>query len=313
MVMVRGYGPIPFISDWRVNDLSEERPMPTEHVNEEWGLKPYDWSKRKKRVLQNMPNVKTWVQPIGYTQAFWHQARWLANDPKREVLYLIETQNLDLAPQWAEFAANGLESGSMTASEAGLYTGDIAHGDPNHDYSLALADTFESGRKERWSRERDYQTWHTTPAQRATRFTTDDGQSAIRAHYGTQFTEEELLAMLDRPTPERPPPLTREQQTDQEWLDTLEQDATREAFRILDEEQRYYDECGVDYAGSEPCPYQELEGWLGDPLCKNGKSPIIEDDEIADWADCPRCHGTGLIQAELGTTLTTIDEDWLLE
>jgi len=219
-------------------------------------IPPYDWSEREKGVMRRMPNVLRWVQPFGSTIPY--EKSHNSGDASRELAWLIKTQHMDIAPQWAEFAANGLKAGSLQNAENGA---EENIGYDELDFSQALAEKYTNGRRERWAMERDYQTWHTTPVRRLDVTDLPDGKCTARARWGSEFTFDELRAAIKRhkaakvaPAPE---PITFEWEPEQEWLDELEHDAHRDTSRIADEKARY-DEDREEYASGAPCPMQEI-------------------------------------------------------
>jgi len=290
--------------------------MPVENVPE--GHKPYHWHERREAVMARMPNVLNWVQPIGSTVPY--QKRMTDGDESRELAWLIRTQHMDLAPQWQEFAANGLHASSLI-DENGEMQQDISEEDTrDENYSLALAAMYETGRREQFAHDRDYQTWHTSPVRRAWTGETTDGKVTAKARWGSEFTEEELMHFIEnfkvaRDTPD-PEPLTQQWSDELDWLDTLDRDPQRDEFRISDEQERY-DEDRVGYAAGDTCP-NTFVIIAGTAQCDNGAAPVYDMPDgmfgpivLIDWADCPTCQGTGLVQSLLGTTISALDEDIL--
>ncbi len=286
-------------------DQSIDSPMPDEHVDA--GHLPYHWEERKEKVMKRMPNVLNWVQPFGSTVAY-HASNVNANSSK-ELAWIMSTQHMDLAPQWQEFAANGIRAGSLNNQENGVEE-NIDY--PDLELSTALADVYISGRREQWARERDYQTWHTTPIRRADVRPTESGKFTAKPRWGSEFTRDELLhlirqtkAALAQPDPE---PLTKEWSDDRDWLNDLDRDNARDAFRIQDEIDRY-DEDRIGYAAGEPCPWSTVIA-LDIVMCQSGQSPVFDENyEVADWAPCPICHGDAIVQNVIGTTMSTVDGD----
>jgi len=256
----------------------------------------YDWSKRKDIATRNMPNVLHWVLPIGYVEPYRPTGH--KGDASRELAWLMKTQDMEIPPQWAELAANGIEATSLTDETGGEREDIDENSCRDENYSLALAQTYEQGRRERWTRERDEQTFRTTPARRCRIWVNEEGKRTIQAMYGSRWTREELLAMLKR----GPSPINTEP-----W------DEYRETFDIEDQESRV----GLStYDNTDPCPQQQvyyhgMNMWQPVPMCKDGKAPVIESDEtgeyVDEWVNCPTCQGTGRVLNMLGFNLTIVD------
>ncbi len=268
---------------------------------------PYDWEKRKAGVMARFKNVPNWVQPFGYTTAYAiKELPCLAadeQDQQQELTYLISTQNLELAPLWAELAANGLTAFSKDAPKEGengeTEVGDVP--DVNLD-SVGLALIYSGGRAEAFAKERDYQTWHTTRPRRAHRVVNEAGQRGIVPRLGSVFSKEELQAMLSRKTRE-----TKDEGEVGLWLDALPLTPERNEFHAEDAEARYTAGRG-GYGAGDPCPRTKDKRADGTPLCVNGRVPITEDGIITDEDDCPSCNGEGTVMGLLGSALLATDE-----
>lgn len=293
---VQGPAPLP-----KVAYQSPERPPCTTRV------RPYDWSKRKEGVMARFKNVSNWVQPIGYVAPYVPAAlpgkSLSEQDREKELTYLISTQDLDLAPMWAELAANGLTAFSKDASmenEDGeeSETGDVPEtvGD-----MVALAIQLENGRREQFARERDYANWHTANVRRAVRVTNAEGKRGIVPKPGSVFTRPELQEMLSR----KPAEHVEEGEVGK-WLDSLVQPD----FEAEDQLARYEADRTKGFTSGEPCPDTRQKRADGTPLCQSGRVPITDEDgEVFDFDDCPTCGGNGSVLSLLGMDLPAVDSE----
>lgn len=294
-------------------------PLPPERVSR--GHKPYDWQRRKDGVMRRFKRVKQWVLPLGFAEAWffepidpiiiiqrdpytagslglwWALLRFYAREI--ELGWLMQTQEQEIAPESAILAANGVEATTLDYEMGTEIEDNII--------STAISDVYGGGRAEQWAKERDYQTWHTTPCRRARVKLLPDGRRSIEPNYGSEWSKEELLAILRRP-PAQP--------------DNTHWEESREEFEVEDQEARYQDERGLDYAASDPCPWSTVE-YDGTVLCDKGRAPIygnVKDKrtgtitiEVVDTGECQLCHGSGQVPATLGLALPAIwDEDFPL-
>jgi hypothetical protein len=254
-----------------------------------------------------MRNIKNWVQPIGYTGPFVPKelpGKSLSQQEREaELTYLISTQHLDLAPMWAELAANGIPAFSkdspVETEEGDVEVGDVPAETPE---SLALAQIIDGGRAEAFARERDYQTWNTTLPRRALAIERD-GRRGIVPKPGSIFATEELQAMLAR----KPKRRVDEGEVGF-WLDSLGLSEDRSEFEAEDQLARY-ERDRLGYASGEPCPETRQQRADGTPLCQNGIVPITIDGEVAYYEECPTCNGDASVMGILGTTLDITDSE----
>jgi hypothetical protein len=292
---VQGPEPLP-----KVTYQSPERPAPTTRV------RPYDWSKRQEGVMSRFKNVSNWVQPIGYVAPYEVPAlpgKSLSDiDREKELTYLISTQDLDLAPMWAELAANGLtafskdatfetEDGEAEVGDVPETTGDL----------VALAIQLENGRREQFARERDFANWNTAAPRRAQRVVNAEGKRGIVPKPGSIFTRDELQALLARKPAE-----TVEEGEVGKWLDSIVQPD----FDAEDQLARYETDRTKGFTSGEPCPDQRQKRADGSPLCQSGRVPITDEDgEVFDFDDCPTCGGNGSVLSLLGMDLPVVDSE----
>ena len=265
---------------------------------------PYDWAKRRDGVMARFKSVRNWVQPIGYIAPYEPKPlpgkSLTQQDRDKELTYLIETQHLDLAPMWAELAANGLtaysKDSTVTTEDGEVESGDVpeALGD-----NSALARQYESGRKEQFARETDYAAWHTPRGQRRAQFVTnDEGKRGVIPKPGSVFTKPELQAMLARRPVEKP-----EEGEVGEWLDSL----PAHDFETDDQLARYEADRHTGFNSGEPCPEQQQTRIDGSPLCQKGEVPVTIDGEVHYYEECPTCGGNGSVLSLLGCDLPVVD------
>jgi hypothetical protein len=256
--------------------------------------------------MSRFKNVSNWVQPIGYVAPYEPPVLPGKDagtvDREKELTYLIKTQDLELAPMWAELAANGLTAFSKDKSIENE-DGENEPGDvpvPSADGS-ALAAAFENGRREQFARERDYANWHTAAPRRAQRVTNAQGKQGIVPKPGSVFTRPELQEMLSRKPVEKP-----EEGEVGEWLDSL----ARPDFEALDQLARYEEDRHKGFTSGEPCPAIHESREDGSPLCQAGIVPVTDEDgEVFDYEDCPTCGGNGSVLSVLGMDLPVVDAD----
>jgi len=270
---------------------------------------PYDWAKRRDGVMARFKNVSNWVQPIGYIAPYEPPAlpgKSLSEiDREKELTYLVRTQELELAPMWAELAANGLTAfskDSPVATEDGdAEVGDVAPQAEHHATdSLALAIQLENGRREQFARERDYASWHTTSPRRADFVTNEAGQRGIVPRPGSVFTKPELQELLARKPVEQP-----DEGEVGEWLDSL----PANDFETDDQLVRYEEDRHRGFNSGQPCPETEKTRLDGSPLCQNGEVPVTIDGEVHYYEDCPTCGGNGSVLSLIGCDLPVTDTD----
>jgi hypothetical protein len=280
---------------------SPERPAPTTRV------RPYDWAKRREGVMSRFKNVSNWVQPIGYVAPYEPPVLPGKDagevDREKELTYLIATQDLDLAPMWAELAANGLTAFSKD-NAVETEDGESEAGDVPEDTTgdmVALAIQLEHGRREQFARERDYANWHTANPRRAQFVTNAEGKRGIVPKPGSVFTRPELQEMLSR----KPAENVEEGEVGK-WLDSLVQPD----FETLDQIERYEADRVKGFTSGEPCPARLEMRADGSPLCQAGIVPITDEDgEVIDYDDCPTCGGNGSVLSILGMDLPVVDSE----
>jgi hypothetical protein len=306
-----------------------DRPLPhTPYKSHEYDqshsepIVPYDWNERKAGVMARMPNVLNWVQPIGSTTPY--NMLKTDGDEARELAWLIKTQHMDLAPQWQEFAANGLRASSRHNAEEGSLEADIE--EEELELSVALAEVYTTGRREQWAMERDNQTWHTSPVRRVDVKETTFNRYSAKSRWGSEHTREELLACIDHRRiadwASVPDDITYQWQGCLDYMNALDRDDKRDAFRIADEQERY-DVDRVGYASGVPCPMRPiiLESV---PMCQNGAdvpfgtdgkwvAPVFAEDAaglfVEEYVPCQTCFGSGQVQMVLGAVIAAVDTD----
>ena len=274
---------------------------------------PYDWKNRRPQVMGRFTGVKRWVTPIGFAETwvfqnvnltisifnmqdtqrasvllYWH---WLLRFHSREIelLWLEETQELELAPLRSVFGANGIEAGSI--EDPDYFASDIIPENASVEAHQGLSHTYEYARAEQWAREVDYQTWHTSPPRYMDVIKNDDGTCTARPRYGSQFTREELIAAIQRskagfkPNPEP-------------WSD--DNDITA----ALDEEREQ-----LPYPSGAPCP-MSYHVYDGEQVCRHGTSHIYDEfNEIVGSGPCETCNGSGIVPGLLHIDLPTFNDE----
>lgn len=274
-------------------------------------VRPYDWSKRRDGVMARFKNVSNWVQPIGYIAPYEVPAlpgKSLSEiDREHELTYLVKTQELELAPMWAELAANGLTAFSkdspVVTEDGDAEVGDVPDSGGDFD-SVALAIQYENGRREQFARERDYANWHTTAVRRAVFVTNEAGQRGIVPRPGSIFTKPELQELLSRKPVEKP-----EEGEVGEWLDSLAISEDRAEFELEDQLARYEEDRVRGFNSGQPCPETLNHRIDGSPFCQNGEVPVTIDGEVEWYEDCPTCGGNGSVLSLIGSDLPVTDSD----
>ena len=130
---------------------------------------PHPWDKRRTEVIEAFAaSVKEFLEPYGYT-APWVQPDYAAETQESrlaEIAQIEATQDLEIAPEWARLAANGVVAVSLNEeidnedAEETTTRDDFTTGET--DVVIDLGRVIAEHRRESFLRQSDEQKWLTT-------------------------------------------------------------------------------------------------------------------------------------------------------
>lgn len=180
------------------------------------------WPKRREEALKRFANnVKRFVEPMGFVEAFGSEAPHATREV--ELRWLIETQDKEIAPEYSRLAANGLEAFSMYTSytdENGeeheiaddLFADTEGEEDENGlpaDYPTAAAEDLWTtaiaqrvdARQEEFLREADRRRWYSDRPKVAYMVVDADKRRGLVPKQNHPWTHEQLVEAMKRLDP----------------------------------------------------------------------------------------------------------------
>lgn len=261
------------------------------------------WPKRREEALKRFANhVKRFVEPMGFVEAFDTSAPHASREV--ELQWLIDSQDKELAPEYARFAANGIESFSMFTSytdengeEHELADDLFADSEDEEDeyglpvdyptaaaeemWTTAIAQAIDS-RQEDFLREADRQRWYCGRPKVAYMVVGENGRRGMVPKRNHPWTNEELLKALKR-------------------LDSPEAIAKAMTFRTREDWKRERARYGPAYLQNarekaQTKAFKRTLEWLNeldaDALRDAFLTEVSATAELLDYApneDCPDC------------------------